>query len=258
MHRRRKKQLGATMVSVMLLTVSLLTVGVLVMRQSHQEVAEAGALVARERATMAAQAALDLAASQYRNKLRTEPNIDQFLTDSLTGYLPQANQAVCDDPFRDCVPGSEPSLPFTGQKNHHFTNKTDCAGRPCMRQGAIVRLPNVNQNDTDWVQVPLADLLANGDGEARVSVWIRNNTAEVLGENGTGDWSVDADRRIVLTAMATLRNTSVAIEQELIIAPGTNATPWQMQTPDLAYGGGHNNDNASVDVCRDSFAEALP
>jgi hypothetical protein len=28
-----------------------------------------------------------------------------------------------------------------------------------------------------------------------------------------------------------------------------------MQTPDLAYGGGHNNDNASVDVCRENYKQ---
>ncbi len=70
-----------------------------------------------------------------------------------------------------------------------------------------------------------------------------------------GNVVVTPDGRVVLTAMATLRNTTVTIEQELIVRPGQNATPWQMQTPDLAYGGGHNNDNASVDVCRANYAE---
>jgi hypothetical protein len=126
-----------------------------------------------------------------------------------------------------------------------------------MRQGAIVVLENANFVDVPWAQVPMADLLTGADPEARVTVWIRNNTADVLGDGlgASGDWLVDGDRKVVLTAMATLRNTTVAIEQELVVAPGTGATPWQMQTPDLAYGGGHNNDNATVDVCRDNYAE---
>ncbi len=244
------------MVSVMLLTVSLLTVGVLVMKSSHREVTEAGALVARERAMMVAQASIDLAAARLRDELRNAVDPTAYLGTQFTGYEPQANPAVCDDPFKDCVPGQGANVPLTGQKNHFVTNKTDCAGRPCMRQGSVVRLFDAsNVVRVDWAQVPMADLLANADPEARVTVWIRNNTADVLGEGGSGDWLTDGDGRIVLTAMATLRNTSVAIEQELVVTPGQDATPWQMQTPDLAYGGGHNNDNASVDVCRDGYAE---
>ena len=64
MQTRRRTQRGATMVSVMLLTVSLLTVGVLVMSSAQREVTEAGALVARERAVMVAQGAIDLAAAR--------------------------------------------------------------------------------------------------------------------------------------------------------------------------------------------------
>ena len=44
------RQRGATMVSVMLLTVSLMTLGLLVVRSSVREVTQAGQLVARERA----------------------------------------------------------------------------------------------------------------------------------------------------------------------------------------------------------------
>lgn len=246
------------MVSVMLLTVSLLTVGVLVMRQSHQEVAEAGALVARERATTVAQGAIDLAAARYRDALKTELNPTDYVNTQLTGFNVQANATVCDDPFKDCIPGQgDATVPITGQKNSLITGRTDCAGRPCMRQGAVVRLPDANQNDVDWAQVPMADLLDNADPEARVTVWIRNNTVDAVGNslNSQGDWLQDGDGRVVLTAMATLRNTTVAIEQELVIRPGSDAAPWQMQTPDLAYGGGHNNDNASVDVCREDYVE---
>jgi hypothetical protein len=124
-----------------------------------------------------------------------------------------------------------------------------------MRQGAVVRLPDANLNLQSWAQVPLADLVGSADPEARVTVWLRNNTSDVLRDGGSGDWLEDNDGRIVITAMATLRNTSVAIEQELVIAPGRDATPWKMQSPDLAYGGGHNNDNSSVDVCRDNYVQ---
>lgn len=251
----RHSQRGATMVSVMLLTVSLLTVGVLVMKSSHREVTEAGALVARERAMMVAQASIDLAAAHIRDGLRDAPNANDYLSQHFVGFSPQADQAVCNDPFRDCIPGQGANVPVTGQKNHLVTDKSDCSGRPCMRQGAVVRLPDADLNAVDWAQVPMADLLDNADPEARVTVWIRNNTADVLGENGSGDWLADGDGRIVLTAMATLRNTTVAIEQELVVAPGSGALPWQMQTPDLAYGGGHNNDNATVDVCRENYAQ---
>lgn len=253
---KRQTQRGATMVSVMLLTVSLLTVGVLVMKSSQREVTEAGALVARERAMMVAQASIDLAAAHIREGLRNSGgNASAYLEPQYAGYSPQADPAVCDDPFKDCIPGQGADVPLTGQKNQLITGKTDCSGRPCMRQGAVVRLPDASLADVDWAQVPMADLLDNADPEARVTVWIRNNTSDVLGEGGTQDWLLEGDGRVVLTAMATLRNTSVAIEQELVVAPGSAALPWQMQTPDLAYGGGHNNDNASVDVCRENYAK---
>lgn len=253
---KRQTQRGATMVSVMLLTVSLLTVGVLVMKSSHREVTEAGALVARERAMMSAQAAIDLAAAHIREELRnTGGDPASWLDPQFSGYAPQAAPEVCDDPFKDCIPGQGADVPLTGQKNQLLTNKSDCSGRPCMRQGAVVRLPDADLNEVDWAQVPMADLLDNADPEARVTVWIRNNTSDVLGENAVGTWLNDADGRIVLTAMATLRNTTVAIEQELVVAPGQVAVPWQMQSPDLAYGGGHNNDNATVDVCRENYAK---
>jgi hypothetical protein len=246
------------MVSVMLLTVSLLTVGVLMMSAAHREVTEAGALVSRERALMSAQAALDLAAAEYRAQLNVIADPDaqrQYIENALVGYDPQTNPAICDDPFKDCVPGQGNNVPLTGQKNRLVTDKTDCAGRPCMRQGSVAFLPDKDETDMQWAQVPLADLIDNADAEARVSVWVRNNTSDVLGDGGTADWTRDNDFRVVLTAMATLRNTSVAIEQEFVLGPGNDLTPWQMSSPDLTYGGGHNNDNASVDVCRENYAQ---
>ena len=62
------------------------------------------------------------------------------------------------------------------------------------------------------------------------------------------------DGRVVLTAMATLRNTTVAIEQEFLLAPGQDKQAWSMTSPDVGYGGGHNNDNVMADVCLENFA----
>lgn len=251
---KRARQRGATMVSVMLLTVSMITVGVLVMKTSSRDIEEAGTLVARERALMSAQAAVDLAAAHYRVEMENDPNI---ITTHLAGYSPQANADICDNPLADCIPGAGPTSPWTGQRNSVITGKTDCSGQPCMRPGAIVRLPDAGLNTVDWAQVPASDLLLDGDSEAVVTVWVRNNTSEVLGsgESATpGDWITDGDRRVVITAMATVRNTTVAVEQEMLLAPGNLPQVYNMGTPDEGYGGGHNNDNAAVNVCQDNYA----
>jgi hypothetical protein len=121
-----------------------------------------------------------------------------------------------------------------------------------MRQGAIAFLPNADFVPTNWVQVPLRDLIQGGDSEARVSLWIRNNASDAIDTNGGGDWITDTDGRVVLTAMATIRNTSIAIEQELKLTPGNQKSGWSMATPDVAYGGGHNNDNVMADVCAEN------
>jgi hypothetical protein len=63
------------MVSVMLLTVSLLTVAVLVVRSSNRGVSQANALVARERALMAAQAAIELGAAQSSGHQRSGQSV---------------------------------------------------------------------------------------------------------------------------------------------------------------------------------------
>lgn len=249
-------QRGATMVSVMLLTVSVLTVALLIVRASTRQVVEAGASVARERALMVAQGAIDLATARYRAQLRDEP-------DAMTGHLAgdpdnkQADESLCVDPHLDCIPGAG-GAPSTGQRNTALTGNSDCAGRPCMRPGAIVKLPDAAGGDVLWADIPMANLITGGDSEARVSVWIRNNTADALNgaEGDIGSWVVDRDQRVVLTAMATLRHTSVAVEQELILGPGSSAPIWSMPTPDEGYGVGHNNDNAAVEVCQDNYLTA--
>jgi hypothetical protein len=249
------RQRGATMVSVMLLTVSLLTVAVLVVRSSNREVHQANALVARERALMAAQAAMELGAAQYRMALQ----LDQGALDAaLIGYNPAGDPTVCSSVEQDCIPagGGDPAVPATGQRNRYTTGKSDCAGRPCMRQGAIARLADKQGGMVDWSRVPLRDLIEGGDPEARVSLWIRNNTADALDVSNSGSWLHDGDKRVVLTAMATIRNTNVAIEREFVLGSTPVNQPWSMTSPDVGYGGGHNNDNTSADVCVSNYLGA--
>lgn len=253
---KRRRERGATMVSVMLLTVSMLTISALVIRSANREVSQANAQVSRERALMAAQATVDLGAAQLRVAI-DNAGVETVLGSALTGYNPGGDPAVCETIYQDCIPGGggDPDVPVTGQKNRWITGKSDCAGRPCMRQGAIARLPDANGNPTDWVQVPLRDLLENADPEARVTLWIRNNASDAIDtNNGGGSWTADGDGRVVLTAMATLRNTTVVVEQEYVLAPGSEKQAWSMTSPDIGYGGGHNNDNVMADVCLSNFA----
>lgn len=241
---RRAQQRGATMVSVMLLTVSLMTLGLLVVRSSVREVNQAGQLVARERALMAAQASLDLAAAQYLRM--DDPDLDA----ALAGTLPQGDS--CADPCRDCVP--DPTNIVTGQRNELLAGATvSCGGRPCMRQGAVTFLRDQSMADVHWCDVPLRQLVEGGDAEARVSVWIRNNSADALGDNSVASWIDDDDGRIVLTAMATVRNATVAVEQEMLLSLGSDPIALLPQSPDEGYGGGHNNDNSAVSVCADDY-----
>lgn len=237
------------MVSVLLLTVALLTLGLLAVRSSVREVTQAGQLVARERALMVAQAAVDLAAAQYM-RMNDESNIDA----ALAGYNPQG--VDCIDPCGDCIPDPVAGI-ATGQRNEILTGvPVACGGRPCMRQGAVAFLEDDNQAEVDWCDVPLRDLVAGADPEARVSVWVRNNAGDALGSGGTGSWVDDGDGRIVLTATATVRNTSVTVEQEVLLGFGASFGMPQPARADEGYGGGHNNDNSAVAVCTDDFVAA--
>lgn len=244
LHRQR----GATMVSVMLLTVSLMTLGLLVVRSSTREVTQAGQLVARERALMAAQAALDLATAQYVDM--GEASIDA----ALMGTLPQG--ATCTDPCGDCIPDANAIV--TGQRNEILAGaNVSCGGRPCMRQGAVSMLRDGSGAQVHWCDVPLRDLLAAGDPEARVSTWIRNNSGDALGgAAGLGSWVDDADGRVVLTAMATVRGATVALEQEVLLSFSNGPQAMLPQSPDEGYGGGHNNDNSAVSVCVEDYVAA--
>jgi hypothetical protein len=244
------------MVSVMLLTVSMLTVGLLVIRSADRQLQQANAVTSRDRALLAAQAAVELAASQYR-LLRLDDPVNA-LDIALAGHPSDASG----DPSQcaasqSCIPGAGSTAPRTGQKNRLLTSFSDCGGRPCMRQGAVVRLRNRFLTEVPWVNVPLRDLIDAGDPEARVWVWIRNNSGDALGDRadnaGNATWVNDTDNRIVITAMATVRNTTVAIEQEIDFGRPPGSTAWSMGSPDEGYGIGHNNDNAAVDVCKDTY-----
>lgn len=244
----RGRERGATMVSVMLLTVSLMTLGLLVVRSSTREVTQAGQLVARERALMAAQAAMDLATAQYVDM--GPASIDA----ALMGTLPQGG--ACTDPCGDCIPDA--TLVATGQRNEILAGaNVSCGGRPCMRQGAVSLLRDASGAQSHWCDVPLRDLLPAGDPEARVSTWVRNNSGDALGGSaGAGSWVDDTDGRVVITAMATVRGATVAIEQEVLLSVGLGPQAMLPQSPDEGYGGGHNNDNSAVSVCVDDYVAA--
>lgn len=254
--RARHRQRGATMVSVMLLTVSMLTVGVLVVRSASRQLDQANASASRDRALLSAQGAVELAAGQYRQLITGDQNA---LDVALAGNVADAagSPDECSLPTRSCIPGAGTTSPRTGQKNAILTNRSDCGGRPCMRQGAVVRLRDRNLAIIPWVNTPMRDLIEGGDPEARVWVWVRNNASDALGDGsdaaGLASWTNDTDGRIVITAMATVRNTTVAIEQEILLSPGATAQTWQMASPDEQYGGSHNNDNAAVEVCKDNY-----
>ena len=109
----RPHQRGATMVSVMLLTVSLLTVAVLVVQSSQRELQQASALVARERATMAAQATIDLGMAHIRQKTEAD---DLWMDAALVGLNPAGDPEQREDVTKDCIPGTG-TAHATGQRN---------------------------------------------------------------------------------------------------------------------------------------------
>jgi hypothetical protein len=56
--------------------------------------------------------------------------------------------------------------------------------------------------------------------------------------------------------MAVVRNTTVTVEQELVLTTGMGPGVLQPQSADEGYGGGHNNDNSAVSVCSSDFVQA--
>lgn len=250
--RRARSERGAVLVVVLLLVVALTSVGLVAVRKAATEVNYAASTVKRERALMVAQAALDLASVQYKEMVGDDIGDDTVLDDVLVGPASLTDDP-CTSACSNCVPGqgTDNSPTMTGQRNSAIQGGTfDCGGRPCLRQGAVANL-----NDTYGTQVPWCDmsfqlLVPNGDPEARVSVWVRNNASDALGGGG-GSWTNDQDQRVVITAQATIRNTTVAIEQEVLLMAGGEGSMWQMASPDEGYGGGHNNDNTAVSVCEE-------
>ena len=242
-----RRQRGATLLSVMLLMLSLLTLGLLVVRSSARELTQAGQRVARERALVSAQAAVELAAAHYR---RASP---EQLDAALAGSRPQG--AACADPCGDCIP--DVTMIVTGQRNELLAGAAvDCGGRPCVRQGAVTRLRDADATPVHWCDVPLRELSAGADPEARVSVWIRNDRADALGPGGSSSWTDDANGRVVLTAMARVRGSSVTVEQEMLLSGLAGPQPLLPQSPDEGYGGGHNNDNSAVSTCVEDYVVA--
>ncbi|MEE9386205.1 MAG: hypothetical protein V3V08_22570 [Nannocystaceae bacterium] len=246
----RRRQRGATMVSVMLLTASMLTVAVLTVRSSTRQLVASSAVVSRERALMVAQAGVDLATGRIRAVLRADATVLDTLLSGNSDNVQQSASA-CDDATLDCIPG-EAGTPATGQRNEILTDHSSCSGRPCMRPGAVLRLPNAEGTTVYWADIPIADLLDGADAEARITVWLRNNVADAIGD-GSGSWTEDSDSRVIVTSMASLRNATVTIEQEMLIASSRGGGVWSMDTPDEGYGGGHNNDSTSVEVCRANY-----
>lgn len=258
--KERARQRGSAMVSVMLLLVALMTVGLLVVQSANRELSESGSIVARERATMSAHAALQLAGALFRQQIAADPgNVETLLATALTGT---GGSKDCSDASGDCIPTFGATENPTGFRARAVSAKSDCSGMPCMRPGAVVVLPDAGNTDIRWVDVPLNSLLAGADSEAMVSVWVRNNLADVFNPSNANAvsaetaWLNDGDRRVVLTASARVRNATVVIEQEVALAPLSGVQAWNLATPDEGYGGGHNNDNASVSVCSDDYAAA--
>jgi hypothetical protein len=246
------------MVSTTLLSVSLLSASMLLVRQATRNANESGAAVARERALMAAQGSVQLAAAYYREAAEDDANI---LDVALAGSFNSGQNTVCKEIDRDCIPGNrfDSDVPTTGQRNSHLTQgRSDCAGRPCMRPGALVVLPDTQGVPVPWTRVQMSQLITGGDDRAVVTTWVRNNTSEALGSgspgSGTsGSWVQDEDFSLVITAMAEVHGAVVTVEQEFSLMDDPNVKLWEMASPDLAYGGGHNNDNAAVETCNDAM-----
>lgn len=254
------------MVSVMLMSVSMLTVATLVMRASHRDTQRASATVSREQALMAAHASVELAAAHYRREFfDAGDDRSTVLSQALAGSNPPADPKFCvrdlsatDGPDKDCIPGTGTNSPRTGQRNSALlSGHSDCSGRPCMRPGALVMLPGSDKGANQvWSEIPMATLLEGGDPQALVTVWVRNNSSEALGADGTGSWVVDKDGRVVITGMARVRNSTVTVEQEYYFLPRGGVMAQSPPTPDEGYGGGHNGDNSAVAVCESDYASA--
>lgn len=203
----RVSERGMTLPGVMMSIVALLGLGLLGLRSTTRELRWSGQLVARERAKAAARSALELAAA----RLRALPAAQRDAR--LAGSRPQG--PACSDPCRDCVPqGAEVVVPLR-------VAWPSCRAEPCVRAGAVAVLLDRHGSTTAWCDVPLRELVPAGDVDARVSVWLRNDAAEGLadaeGPSGgpSGGWSHDHDGRVVITATAEVRGTTIVTHEEV-------------------------------------------
>ncbi|MCH9685942.1 MAG: hypothetical protein K0V04_31195 [Deltaproteobacteria bacterium] len=192
----RRTQRGATLTSVMLLLIALVTAGLLGVRSARRELDQSGAAVARERARNAIRAVVGL--TQARLEVLAPARLDTMLA----GRHPQG--PGCDDRCRDCLP--------TGARWVAAIDDVpgSCVTPPCSRPGAVVDLPDGSGARVPWCDVPLRQLLPNADPEARVWVWVRNDTADGLDGGG---WSRDQNRSVVVTARTQLRGTTLVARE---------------------------------------------
>ena len=160
---RRHSQRGSAMVSVMLLMIALMAVGLLVMQSANREPSESGAMVARERATMSAHAAVQLAGALYRQQVAADPSsVEAILATALAGTGTSKDCSAADG---DCIPAVGSGANPTGFRAQAVSGLSDCSGMPSMRPGAVVNLPTTGGTGPTarWVDRPLSNLLAGGD-----------------------------------------------------------------------------------------------
>ncbi len=248
-----RAQRGVTMVSTMLMTFSLLTLGLLAVNNASRQVVQAGQSVARERASLAAQAAVNYASARLL-ALQSE-DLDYVLagTNSGGGYTDCSHECANCLPTNDgVVVGIRNDALSTSQSDH---DSVMCGGTQCMRQGAVAYLNDAAGQAQAMCQVPLNQLVGNADPEATVTIYVRNNQADVLGSSGGGDWGADSDKNVVLTAVARVRSTTIAIQQTVNLENGDAPLVYGSASSDQSYGGGHNNDRSSVNVCKNDYLQ---
>lgn len=218
------------MVSVSLLSVAMVSASLLLVRQANRSATESGVVVARERALLAAQAGAELATAYYRER---QENDDTTVTQAIAGLYPAADVNKCESRLEDCIPGNAGTdAPTTGIRQHNTTGKQDCAGRLCMRPGAIAVLPGATgATDIPWVQIPLSALVLGGDEQALVSVWVRNNAGEALDGDPNTNWVNDLDGHLVITASAEVFGAQATVEKEVALVTVTGQKVWQMPPP---------------------------
>lgn len=193
-------QRGATLVSVLLLVLALGTLGLLGLRSSARELRGAGAQVARERAWHSAHAVLALAQVRLGELSLGRRNA------VLAGNRPQG--PACPDPCRDCPPTGRTVV------SDDPGSAGTCTSEPCLRPGAVARLPDRDGSTVHWCRIPLRQLLEDADTDATVSLWVRNDTADALDGGG---WTNEQNDRVVITAIAEVRGSRVVVRESVTL-----------------------------------------